>query len=453
MESVYKKDDLLDKEVNRYKSLIDSTIDWLWEINNEGIYTYSSPQVENILGYTVDEVLGKTPFSFMPDTEAKRIKKILEPIFSKHQSFKLLENLNRHKNGGDVWLQTSGSPFFLKDGTFGGYRGIDRDFTEQKTKDKWHHLFLEALNYIDEAAVMLDENANIIFLNQAFYKLFGYDPGELLGKPITTLNVPYQSKEQQPPNIISALDKNGKWNGEVHRLKKNGTSIPIYLNAVKTHDFSTNTSGYIGIYFDMTEIEESRAEILSGMTHFISALSTTIQKRDPYTADHQNRVATLSTKIARQLGLGREQIKGLSLGATIHDAGKIHIPGEILNRPGILSDHEFGMIKEHPQVGYDIIKDIKFPWPIADMVLNHHERVDGSGYPNGINGSYISIEARILAIADVVEAISAHRPYRPALGIDIAVEEINEHKGSKYDVEVVDICTRVISQEGSRLFE
>ena len=445
--------DSLDTQLNRYKSLIDSTIDWLWEINSDGVYTYSSPQVENILGYSAEEVIGKTPFSFMADTEVEKIRQIFEPIFAKRQSFKLLENLNRHKNGELVWLQTSGKPFFESDGTFGGYRGIDRDFTEQKTSQKWSHFFLEALNYIGEAAVMLDENGNIIFLNQAFYKLFGYQPGELLGKSITALNVPDQSTECQPPNVISQLDKNGKWSGKVRRLKKNGGSIPVYLNAVKAHDFSNNSTGYIGIYFDLTEIEESKKQIQSGMTQIILALSTTIEKRDPYTASHQNRVAKLSEKIAQQVGLNEDKTKGLSLGAIIHDAGKIHIPGEILNRPGALSDHEFGMIKEHPRVGYDIIKDIEFPWPVADMVLSHHERIDGSGYPNGVAGPYISIEARIIAVADVVEAISAHRPYRPALGMDVAVGEISKNSGIKYDADIVDVCCNLIKQEGSRLFE
>ncbi len=443
----------LDTELNRYKSLIDSTIDWLWEIDSQGVYTYSSPQVENILGYSVEEVLGKTPFSFMPKTEAERIKKIFEPIFAKQQSFKLMENLNHHKNGDLVWLQTSGNPYFLKDGSFGGYRGIDRDFTVQKTSERWSHFFLEALNYIGEAAVMLDENGNIIFLNQAFYKLFGYEPEEILGKPITVLNVPNQSRENQPPNVISQLDKNGKWGGTVQRLKKNGGSIPVYLNTLKTHDFSNNTAGYIGIYFDLTEIEVTKKQIHTGMTQIITALSSTIQKRDPYTADHQNRVATLSAKIARRLRLDKERIRGISLGATIHDAGKIHIPGEILNRPGALSDHEFGMIREHTNVGYDIIKDIKFPWPIADMVLSHHERIDGSGYPNGISGTNISLEARIIAVADVVEAISAHRPYRAALGIEVAVGEISENSGTKYDADVVNVCRELIVQEDSHLFE
>jgi len=180
----------------------------------------------------------------------------------------------------------------------------------------------------------------------------------------------------------------------------------------------------------------------------IGAVALTVEKRDPYTAGHQQRVAELCVAIGRKLELTEDRIEGLRLGATIHDIGKIYVPAEILNRPGKLSKPEFEIITSHPQVGYDIIKDVKFPWPVREMILQHHERLDGSGYPNGLKGDEIILEARILAVADVVEAMSSHRPYRPGLGLDSALAQVRQEAGTKLDTQVVDACERVFHEQG-----
>ncbi len=180
----------------------------------------------------------------------------------------------------------------------------------------------------------------------------------------------------------------------------------------------------------------------------IEAIALMVEKRDPYTAGHQKRVAEFAAAIATRMGLGEERIQGIRIGGSIHDVGKIHLPAEILNRPGRLTDAEFQLIRTHCQVGYDIIKDVRFPWPIARMLLQHHERLDGSGYPAGLKGEDILLEARILAVADVVEAITSHRPYRAALPLDTALEEIVSGRGSRYDIHAVDSCLQIIEQEG-----
>jgi len=172
----------------------------------------------------------------------------------------------------------------------------------------------------------------------------------------------------------------------------------------------------------------------------IGAVALTVEKRDPYTAGHQQRVAELCVAIGRKLDFAEDRLEGLRLGATIHDIGKIYVPAEILNRPGKLAAVEFEIIKSHPQVGYDIVKDIKFPWPVNHMILQHHERLDGSGYPNALKGEGIIMEARILAVADMVEAMSSHRPYRAGLGIEAALAQIRKEAGSKLDAQVVDAC-------------
>jgi PAS domain S-box-containing protein len=189
-------------------------------------------------------------------------------------------------------------------------------------------------------------------------------------------------------------------------------------------------------------------QLSESLIQTIEAFALTVEQRDPYTAGHMTRVAELAVAIAKKIELSDQQIQGIELGASIHDIGKIYIPAEILNRPGKLSAAEFEMIKTHSQVGYDIIKGINLHWPVANMILQHHEKLDGSGYPNGLKGDEIIFEAQILSVADVVEAISAHRPYRPALGIEKGIEIIQQGKGIHFNPEVVDACVEIIEKDG-----
>ena len=195
------------------------------------------------------------------------------------------------------------------------------------------------------------------------------------------------------------------------------------------------------------EQEKSARQLHNSLIQAIQAMAMTVEKRDPYTSGHQQRVAVIAVAIAEELGWDKQKIQGLELGTLIHDIGKIYVPAEILSRPGKLTKNEFDIIKTHSEVGYDIIKDIEFPWPVADMIVQHHERLDGSGYPKGLKGDEIIPEARIMAVADVVEAITSHRPYRPGLGIDVALDEIQKNRGNFYEPDVVDACVRLITEE------
>jgi len=188
-------------------------------------------------------------------------------------------------------------------------------------------------------------------------------------------------------------------------------------------------------------------ELRRNLEDTVHALAVAIEMKDPLTAGHQRRVAKLACAIAEDMGLSDDKIEGIGIAAMVHDIGKINVPGEILSKGGPLNDIEFALIKRHAQVGYDILKEIKFPWPVAQIVLQHHERVDGSGYPQGLKGDDILLEARVLAVADVVDAMSSNRPYRPALGIDKAMEEIKKNKGKLYDRDVVAACLRVCSEK------
>ncbi len=199
--------------------------------------------------------------------------------------------------------------------------------------------------------------------------------------------------------------------------------------------------------------EESNEKLQRVLEETIAALAYAVEKRDPYTAGHQQRVTKLVQAIAKEMKISDDKIAGVSTAAMIHDIGKIYVPAEILSKPSKLTEFEFNMITAHPQVGYDILKGIEFPWPVATIVLQHHERMNGSGYPNKLKGEEILLESRILVVADVVEAMASHRPYRPALGIDKAIDEIISKKGILYDVNVVNACVDVFMRRGFRLEE
>jgi PAS domain S-box-containing protein len=203
----------------------------------------------------------------------------------------------------------------------------------------------------------------------------------------------------------------------------------------------------------MAEAHQHHEEILrKSLEESIQAIADTVEMRDPYTAGHQKRVAQLAVAIAGDLGLPKDEIHGIHLAASIHDLGKIRIPAEILSRPGKLTDIEYQLIKAHAQAGYDILKGIEFPWPLANIVLQHHERLDGSGYPQGLKGEQILLGARIIAVADVVETMASHRPYRAALGPDLALVEIERGRGTAYDPAVANACLKLF-REGRFAFQ
>jgi len=188
------------------------------------------------------------------------------------------------------------------------------------------------------------------------------------------------------------------------------------------------------------KLRQSYNILQQNLDKIVTVMSLTVEERDPYTAGHQRRTTDLAVAIAGEMGLSEHQIKGVQMAGFIHDIGKISIPAEILSKPGRLNEAEILLIRRHPQVGYEILKKIDFPWPVDLIVLQHHEKMDGSGYPQGLSGKETLVEARILCVADVVETISSHRPYRPGLGLDKALEDITKNRGILFDPRVVDVC-------------
>ncbi|HQO21488.1 MAG TPA: HD-GYP domain-containing protein, partial [Spirochaetota bacterium] len=232
-----------------------------------------------------------------------------------------------------------------------------------------------------------------------------------------------------------------------------GRAADIEYQYDKVNSQTLSFSGGIFVFRDVTERAKNEAKIQNtlmmlrkAMGGIIQAMAVTVETRDPYTAGHQKRVTELARKIADYMNLKDDIKDGLRMAGIIHDIGKISVPAEILSKPGKLSDIEFSLIKNHPQSGYEILKNIEFPWPVAMIVRQHHERLDGSGYPDGIKSDEILIESKILAVADVVEAMASHRPYRASLGIHAAIDEIIKNKGKYYDPDVVNACVAVFAK-------
>jgi putative nucleotidyltransferase with HDIG domain len=236
-----------------------------------------------------------------------------------------------------------------------------------------------------------------------------------------------------------------------------GESAPC-TKKVPILDVNGKPEYLLGISEDITEQKQAAEKLQNTLESLRKAMNTTIkvmvstvEARDPYTFGHQIRSADLASAIATEMGLSQEKIEAIRMTGSIHDIGKISIPAEILSKPTKLSEIEFSLIKEHARKGYEMLKDVESPWPLAEIVYQHHERIDGSGYPRNLKGEEILMEARILSVADVVEAMASHRPYRAGLGIDIALNEIEKNRGIFYDNAVADACLRLFREQGFKL--
>ncbi len=250
--------------------------------------------------------------------------------------------------------------------------------------------------------------------------------------------------------------KNGKEipTGERSLLHKDGSTFEAHSSHVMLKNKPEKPEFYC-LNIDVTELNKAKKNLQKSLYKLkralegtIRALMSAVEMRDPYTAGHQNGVAKLACAIAKELDFSDDQIEGLRVACLLHDIGNLNIPAEILNKPGRLSDLEYTLLKTHPQFGFEILRTISFPWPVAQMVLQHHEKLDGSGYPQGLSGDQIIREARIITVADVVEPISSHRPYRPALGIEKALDVIEEGKGTLFDPEIVNVCVKLFREKG-----
>jgi len=326
---------------------------------------------------------------------------------------------------------------------------------EMKLKDRERWLFT-ILKNVEDGVIAADQKGNISFMNPHAEELTGWTQADALNKPLNKVyKIINKDKNKELTLSLTEALKGEPFtlSSEIVLVSKTKGKTPVDHRLSPIKDDAGKITGVVLTFTNITlqkrteeELRKSLVRLRKAMDGTVQAMAFTIETRDPYTAGHQRRVTKLACTLGEKLNLTEDEIEGVRMAGDLHDIGKIYVPAEILSKPTKLSEAEYDIIKTHPRVGYDILRTIEFPWPIADIVLQHHERMDGSGYPEGLKGKEILLEARILAVADVIEAMASHRPYRPALSIEAAVEEISENRGKLYDPDVVDVCLKVFEE-------
>jgi len=308
----------------------------------------------------------------------------------------------------------------------------------ERIKQEWEATF----DAVTDPIFLHDADGNILRANMAYAGKAGMPVEKVIGRAYWRVF----PKSGQRLHFREEAEHGGE------ALEEISTGGLVFL----AHSFTMGAAGGEGACFihwleDITGRKKADDALKAALEGAIQAVAAAVEARDPYTAGHQRHVAELSVAIATKMGLDAECIEGIHWGAMIHDIGKIHLPAEVLSKPSRLTDIEYRLIQDHPQVGYDILNGIEFPWPVAEIAHQHHERLDGSGYPRGLNDGQICLEARVVAVADVTEAMASHRPYRSGLGIDKALAEIKRGRGKQYDADVADAC-RQLFKEGKFSF-
>jgi PAS domain S-box-containing protein len=461
-----KAEEALRESENKYRLLANNVHDVIFVLDMNLKYTYISPSVKILRGYEPEELLQQTPAGMLTpsslDLATKTIAETMELEKTEHREINVSRTLQLEmirKDGTTVWTEVKFSLIRDENQQLVNIMGVTRDITERKQAERALLESEEKYRLVVENAkesIIITQDMKLVFVNNAAISMVGYSKEILTLKSFT--------------DFIHPDDRNMVVDHHIKRIKgeevppvysfrvigQDGTVIWCELNAaVIQWKGKPATLNFLNNITERRKSEEELKQTLESLRKSIGATIQTmvsaVEMRDPYTAGHQLRVADLACSIAAEIGLPQDKIDGIRMAGSIHDIGKLSIPAEILSKPTKLTDIEFSLIKEHSRSGYEMLKDVESPWPLAQIVYQHHERMNGSGYPRNLKGKEILIEARIMAVADVVEAIASHRPYRPGLGIEVALEEIEKNKGIFYDDAVADACLRLFREKGYQL--
>ena len=428
---------LLESE-EKYRTVFESTGTATVIIEEDTTISMANTQFEKLSGYKRSCVENKMKWTYFVDPrDLEKMEKYhtsrrdIQKKVPTEYEFRFIDRKGKSKN---VLLKIGMIP-----GTKKSVASLMDITTRKQAEELFKNLFTNSPN-----AIFLIQDKKIKMVNQQFLKETGYNLKELIG--VDSLNLIYhEDRESVRNNTIKILKEKLSFPFEYRGIRKDG-ELRWILQVVSSINYH-GKKAILGNFKDITRIknveqklEQSYEKLQKTMDAIISTMSKIIEAKDPYTVGHQQRVSQLATALAREWGLLQDRIEGIRIASLVHDIGKISVPTEILSKPSIINDLEFNLIKNHPETGYDILKSINFSHPIAQITLQHHERINGSGYPNHLNGDDILLDAKIIGVADVVEAMSSHRPYRPALGTDKALEEIEKNKGTLYDAALVDLC-------------
>ncbi len=449
------------EEYERYYALIESTNDLIWVVDpiDYKLLKFNSAFKNHFkIGRGLDIKFGMVPEEILPNNLAEVWRDYYAKV-KKDGSFKI-----EHKATSRGIILLLSINLIKTDDEIIAISVFGQDITERKQMEnslRKSTLQLERiLNNLQDAYFQADTNGNIIFVNPIALKMYAYNSmDEIMGKPAELL---YADRNDRLFLINELRSHNAIVDYCSKGLRKDGTTFWASMNVQFVLDDDGNIIGTEGAVRDISErkdleenlekhrenLEASNKKLSLLVEQSIKTISKIGELRDAYTAGHQRRTADLACAIAQELGLTADEVNNIFFGAIIHDIGKIYVSSDILNKPGKITNLEYQLIQTHAEFGYNIVKDIDFPCQIATMIHQHHERLDGLGYPQGLSGDQIILESRILAVSDVVEAMTSHRPYRPSLGVDAALEEIAAFKGSKYDCDVVDACIKLFREEG-----
>ncbi|MBE3125293.1 MAG: PAS domain S-box protein [Acidobacteria bacterium] len=445
----------LGQERDRIQKYLDIAEVLLLALDRQGTIIMINRKGANILGYQQAELVGKNWFDTCLQTGDKEsVREVFKEIMAgRCEQHEYHENSVVMKSGEERHIAWHNAIVTDNTGRAQGSLSSGEDITEHR-RDKnaladSEELHRRLVAAIPDMIIRTDLVGNIVFANDVAVRLTGNTGVEsLVGRNIFSFIAPEDlGKAMQSSKIMFEKRLAPQ---EIGLVFKNGPSIKFEVDGAILRGTDEAPYGIVYLCRDITERKLAEASLREGLVKLrstlkaaIDSLASAIEMRDPYTAGHQERVTRLARAIAEEMGLDKEQVEAIEIAGVIHDIGKLYVPAEILSKPTKLSDLEYSMIKMHAQVGFTILSKIDFPWPIAQIVHQHHEAINGSGYPQGLSGKDILLEAKILCVADVVEAMSSHRPYRPALGIQAALDEISQKRGILYDREVVDACLKL----------
>jgi len=436
-------------------NIISTIADSLILLDREGNIATVNKATLDLSGYGKDELKGKSVEIFFRE---KDFKSTLLDRAIKKEAIRNYEFGFKTKTGDNIPVIFSSSTMIDKAGGMAGIVCIIKDITERKKAEQNIKSAKDELEMIMDSVPALifykDIEGRIIRANKTLADSLKMSVKDIVGKTTEELFSKEEAENMRKDDQEVIISGKPKRDIIEPYDTSEGTRWAI-TDKIPYKDKKGKVTGVINLSKDITvqrkseeEVKQSYQKLKKTMDATIETVSKIVEVKDPYTAGHQQRVCQLAVPLARELGLSLDKIEGIRIASLIHDIGKIGLPAEILSKPAKLTDMEFNLIKGHSQIGYDILKSIDFSYPIAQIVLQHHERLNGSGYPNNVKGNKILLEARILGVADAVEAMSSFRPYRPALGIDVALEEISKNRGILYDPEIVDICLRLFKEKG-----
>ena len=448
---------LAEEEIKKLGSAVEQSGDGIAITDLEQKLIYVNNAFAKMHGYSQEEMLGIKIMNLLNPKQGDEVNEKLKQI--KTKGTWIGELFHTRKDGSSFPTYMSTTLLKNAQGKLIGMSAVCRDISERKFVEEALRSSEERYRELwDNAPVAyhtLDTKGIITSVNHTEAKMFGYKPDEMIGKPIFDFILPEQKTEAKKRFLLKIAGKHLPEAGDRIYVSKDGKKIHVSIEDILEHDSEGKVAGVRTTMLDITarkkaeeEREKSYEQLQRAFEETITALASAVETRDLYTAGHQRGVTQLACAIAEEMKLSKNQVDAIRMAGLIHDIGKISVPAEILGKPAKLSKIEMDLVKTHPKVGYDILKTVEFPGPIAKIVYQHHERMNGSGYPQGLKGDEILLEARILSVADVVEAMATYRPYREALGIDTALEEITKNRGTLYDPQVADICIKLFREKG-----